>query len=132
MAEEILQEHVLEKLNALGPIEVIVGIPSYNNARTIGHVVKAAQAGLLKAFPHRKALIVNSDGDSKDGTPGVVEQVSIDAQSLMLVSHPLYPVHRLTTPYHGLPGKGIAFRTLLRIAEVAQARALAVVTWIPN
>ena len=127
MAEEILKEHVKEELSALGPVEIIVGIPSYNNAQTIGHVVKAAQAGLLNYFPDRKALIVNSDGGSKDGTPQVVEQASVDAHSLMLVSHPLYPVHRLTTPYHGLPGKGSAFRTLFRIAEVAQARALAVV-----
>ena len=127
MAEEILKEHVKEELSALGPVEIIVGIPSYNNAQTIGHVVKAAQAGLLNYFPDRKALIVNSDGGSKDGTPQVVEQTSVDAHSLMLVSHPLYPVHRLTTPYHGLPGKGSAFRTLFRIAEVAQARALAVV-----
>jgi len=127
LAEEILKEHVKEELSALGPVEIIVGIPSYNNAQTIGHVVKAAQAGLLNYFPDRKALIVNSDGGSKDGTPQVVEQASVDAHSLMLVSHPLYPVHRLTTPYHGLPGKGSAFRTLFRIAEVAQARALAVV-----
>jgi hypothetical protein len=45
----------------------------------------------------------------------------------MLVSHPLYPVHRFATPYHGVPGKGSAFRTLFRIAEIAQARAVVVV-----
>lgn len=127
MAEEILKQHVKEELNALGPVEIIVGIPSYNNAQTIGHVVKAAQGGLLNYFPDRKALIVNSDGGSKDGTQDVVERATVDAHSLMIVKHPLYPVHRLTTPYHGVPGKGSAFRTLFRIAEVAQARALAVV-----
>jgi glycosyltransferase involved in cell wall biosynthesis len=127
LAEEILKEHVTQELSVLGPMEIIVGIPSYNNAQTIGHVVKAAQAGLLNYFPDRKALIVNSDGGSKDGTPAVVEQADIDARSLMVVRHPLYPVHRLTTPYHGLPGKGSAFRTLFRIAEVTEARALAVV-----
>ena len=31
--------------------DVVVGIPSYNNARTIGHVVRAAHAGLEKYFP---------------------------------------------------------------------------------
>jgi hypothetical protein len=36
-------------------------------------------------------------------------------------------VHRLTTPYHGLPGKGSAFRTLFQIARAGQARALALV-----
>jgi len=127
LTEDILKESVKDELSTVGPVEIIVGIPSYKNARTIGHVVKAAQAGLLNSFPDRKALIVNSDGGSKDGTPEVVEQARIDAHSLLLVSHPLYPVHRLTTPYHGLPGKGSAFRMLFRIAEVTQARALAVV-----
>jgi hypothetical protein len=46
---------------------------------------------------------------------------------MLSVSHRLYPVHRLAAPYHGLPGKGSAFRTLCRVAEFAQARALAVV-----
>jgi hypothetical protein len=127
LTEDILKESVKDELSTVGPVEIIVGIPSYNNAQTIGHVVQAAQAGLLSHFPDRKALIINSDGGSKDGTPEVVKQASIDAHSLMLVSHPLYPVHRLTTPYHGLPGKGSAFRTLFRIAEVTQARALVVV-----
>lgn len=127
MAEDILNELVTEKLSSLGSVEIIVGIPSYNNARTIGHVVKAAQAGLLDYFPDRKALIVNSDGGSQDGTPEVIEKTSVDTRALMVVRHPLYPVHRLTTPYHGFPGRGSAFRTLFRIAELAQARALALV-----
>jgi hypothetical protein len=126
LAADILKEQVTEKLSSLGTVEIIVAIPSYNNARTIGHVVKAAQAGLLNYFPERKALIVNSDGGSRDGTPEVVEKAGVDTQALMVVRHPLYPVHRLTTPYHGLPGKGSAFRTLFRIAEIAKARALAV------
>jgi glycosyltransferase involved in cell wall biosynthesis len=125
--EEILKDQVKETLGALGEVEIIVGIPSYNNASTIGHVVQAAQAGLLKYFPARKALIVNSDGGSKDGTLEAVEHAKLDTQSLLSVSHPLYPVNRLTTPYHGLPGKGSAFRTLFRITELSQARALAVV-----
>jgi len=127
LPEEILPERVKEQVAAGGPVEIIVGIPSYNNARTIGHVVLAAQAGLLKYFPDRRALIVNSDGGSKDGTREAVERTQLDARALLLVRHPLYPVHRLTTPYHGVPGKGSAFRTVFRIAELLQARACAVV-----
>jgi glycosyltransferase involved in cell wall biosynthesis len=127
VAEDILASQIKQDISALGQTEIIVGIPSYNNASTIGHVVRAAHGGLLKFFPDRKAVIVNSDGGSKDGTMEAVEQANLDTASVLSVSHPLYPVHRLTTPYHGLPGKGSAFRTLFRIAEVAQASALAVV-----
>jgi hypothetical protein len=127
LAEGILSEHVKEALGGLGPLELVVGIPSYDNASTIGHVVKAAQAGLTNYFPDQKALIVNCDGGSKDGTPEAVERAKTDAHAPLVVRYPLDPVHHLTTPYHGLPGKGSAFRTLFQIVELAQARALAVV-----
>ena len=127
MPEEILTDQVQQQLQAAGSVDIVIGIPSYNNARTISHVVRAAQAGLLKYFPERRALIVNSDGGSRDGTGERVQETTIDPQVLLLVKHPLYPVHRLSTPYDGLPGKGSAFRTIFRIAERLQARACAVV-----
>ena len=46
---------------------------------------------------------------------------------MVLVSHPVRPIHRFSVPYHGLPGKGSAFRTIFRAAEVLEARACAVV-----
>src|SRR6516162_7404158 len=119
--EELLNQEVKQRLAGVGSVDIVVGIPSYNNARTIGHVVQAAHAGLLKYFPDRRALIVNSDGGSKDGTREMVEQVHLDTKSLLFVAHPLFPVHRLTTPYHGLPGKGSAFRTLFGIANLTRA-----------
>jgi len=112
VSEELLNQEVKRRLAAVGPVDIVVGIPSYNNARTIGHVVQAAQAGVLKYFPDQRALIVNSDGGSKDGTREVVEQANLDTHLLLLVKHPVYPVHRLTTPYNGIPGKGSAFRTI--------------------
>ena len=126
MENEILKPEVKASVQSAGPVDIVVGIPSYNNARTIGHVVRAAQAGLLRYFPDRRALIVNSDGGSKDDTREMVEQSQLDTKALF-VSHSLHPVHRLTTPYHGLPGKGSAFRTIFRITELTQAQALAVV-----
>src|SRR5690606_14773231 len=44
----------------------------------------------------------------------------------ILVRHPLHPIHRISTPYHGIPGKGSAFRTIFRVAEELQVRACAV------
>jgi hypothetical protein len=125
--EEILSDQVKRQVLAAGSVDIVVGIPSYNNARTISLVVQAAHGGLLKYFPDRRALVVNSDGGSKDGTREAVLAATLDARSLLLVRHPLHTVHRLTTSYHGVPGKGSAFRTIFRIAELLQARACAVV-----
>ena len=106
--------------------DILVGIASYNNAKTIGHVVKAVDAGLAKYFPEKRALIVNSDGGSKDGTPDIVRSATHDHTAIFL-SHPVYPIHRISMPYNGIPGKGSAFRALFRTAVELNAEACCVV-----
>ena len=118
---------IQQAVRTLGQADIVIGIPSYNNAGTIGHVVRAAQAGLIKYFPSSRGAIVNSDGGSKDGTPQQVLEARLPELSVLQVDHPLYPVQRLTTPYHGLPGKGSAFRTIFQLAEALHAKACAVV-----
>lgn len=106
--------------------DILVGIASYNNARTIGHVVKAIDAGLMKYFPNKKAVIVNSDGGSVDGTPDIVRTVTDDRAAIFL-SHPVYPAHRMSIPYSGIPGKGSAFRAIFQKVFEMEAEACCVV-----
>lgn len=121
-----LDPRVEEQLREMGGADLVVGIPSYNNARTIGHVVRAAGAGLAKHFPDRRAVIVNSDGGSRDGTPDIVASVELPGAATVLTAHRLTPAHRILTPYHGPPGKGSAFRTIFAIADRLGAKACAV------
>ncbi len=127
MSGVLLDPRTAERVREIGEAELVVGIPSYNNAATIGHVVRAAAAGLAKHFPGRRAVIVNSDGGSRDGTPDVVAETGHGSPQAILASHPLSPVHKILTPYHGVPGKGSALRTIFAIAEKLGARACAVV-----
>jgi len=122
-----LDPAVAERVRELGSADLLVGIPSYDNARTIGHVVRAVAVGLAKHFPGLTAVIVNSDGGSRDGTPQVVASTEIGSPQTILARHPLGPVHKILTPYHGMPGKGSALRTIFAIAERLGARACAVV-----
>lgn len=122
-----LPDELQTRLREIGEVEIVVGIPSYNNARTIAHVVQAAAAGLAKYFPERRSVIVNSDGGSKDGTREVVLAAEHDADALLLVTHRVRPAHRISTPYHGLPGKGSAFRTIFGVAQQLHAKACTVV-----
>lgn len=110
-----------------GSADIVVGIPSYNNARTIGHVVRAIQAGLAKYFPDRKAVLVNSDGGSRDGTMDVVRSTRIEDQASILVHHRIDTVPIIATPYEGIPGKGSAFKAIFEIADALNAKACAVV-----
>jgi glycosyltransferase involved in cell wall biosynthesis len=123
----LLSEPIREKVKQLGEVDILVGIPSYNNSRTIPHVVRAVSAGLAKYFPKAKSVLVNSDGGSKDGTPDLVSQTDVGHLDMILVDHPVYLVNKIITPYHGIPGKGSAFRTIFKIAEALHVKACCVV-----
>jgi glycosyltransferase involved in cell wall biosynthesis len=128
MADEaLLREDVQQQIKEIGRADILVGIPSYNSARTIRHVVRAISAGLAKYFPEQQAILINSDGGSTDGTPEVVRQTAIDDYRTLLTAHPLHTVHKIVTPYHGIPGKGSALRTVFKIAAELEAKACAVV-----
>jgi hypothetical protein len=121
-----LQDEAKKQVATIGQADIVVGIPSYNNARTIGHVVHAVQAGLAKYFPSSKCVLVNSDGGSKDGTSEIVQKTGIENLATVLVKHPQFPVHKIVTGYHGIPGKGSAFRTIFALAARLGAKACCV------
>ncbi len=127
MAQDILPQEARLAIEKLGRADIVIGVPSYNNGRTIGHVVRAAQAGLNKHFPEFQGVIINSDGGSKDDTRKQVLEAQLDASQLLLLDTPLNPVHRLSFPYHGIPGKGSAFRMIFQMARDLGAKACAVV-----
>ncbi len=127
MSEGLFSREAEKATEKIGAADIVVGVPSYNNGRTIGHVIAAAQAGLEKYFPQFRSLILNSDGGSSDNTREAVLQTGLDKTRLLLLTTPMYPVHRLSFPYHGVPGKGSAFRLIFQIAQRLGARACAVV-----
>jgi glycosyltransferase involved in cell wall biosynthesis len=122
-----LRGEIQERISEISEADILVGIPSFNNARTIGHVVKAVQAGFAKYFSDKKCVLVNSDGGSSDGTVEVVQDTTIDDFHSILLHHRKEAIFKISTPYHGIPGKGSAFRTIFQIAEALNVKACAVV-----
>jgi glycosyltransferase involved in cell wall biosynthesis len=122
----VLRDEVHRQIEEIGETEILVGIPSFNNANTIGHVVRAVHAGLSKYFPDQKSVLVNSDGGSQDDTMNIVEQSSADLDSILL-SHRVGTFRKIVTAYQGVPGKGSAFRTIFEIAKALNVKACAVV-----
>jgi glycosyltransferase involved in cell wall biosynthesis len=127
MAKDILSKEVKDQIQKLKKADIVVGIPSYNNSRTIPHVVRAVSAGLAKYFSKYNSILINSDGGSGDGTPDLVKETTVEDFETILIEHPVYPVSKIITPYHGIPGKGSAFRTIFAIADLLEAKACAVV-----
>jgi glycosyltransferase involved in cell wall biosynthesis len=123
----ILREEVSTRLSEIGEADILVGIPSFNNSDTIGHVVRAVQAGFAKYFPDQRAILVNSDGGSSDNTHEIVEKTAIEDFLPLLIDQRQNVLSKITTPYHGIPGKGSAFRTIFQIAKELNVKACAVV-----
>ena len=110
----ILDERLRSGITGIGSADVVVGIPSFRNAATIGHVASTAAKGLREHFPGARVAIVNADGGSEDGTPArVVEGAS--------------GVPVAVGRYIGPPGKGSAFRAIFTAVGMLGARACAVV-----
>ena len=109
-----LDDRLRAGLARVGSADLLVGIPSFNNAGTVGHVARTVAAGLRTHFPDASPVIVNADGGSKDGTSAVVE-ASTDGLPTM------------TGAYVGPPGKGSAFRAIFEIATQLGVEACAVV-----
>lgn len=125
-SESLLPDALVRDLMAVGQVDVLVGIPTLNNAATVRQVVQAVNAAFVRYFPRDRTVLLNSDGGSTDETPAIVRNMSADDAGTVTVSHQLRTTHRISAPYHGLPGKGNALRQILTVADLTQARAVAV------
>ena len=125
--DSVLSDELLYHLMAVGHVDMLVGIPTLNNAQTVRPVIRAVHQAFARYFPRDRTVLINSDGGSNDGTPNLMRNASTDDTETLTVSHSLRTVHRISTPYHGVPGKGNALRQIMTAAELTQARAIAVV-----
>lgn len=122
----LLPDELVQQLIAVGQVDVLVGIPTHNNAATIGPVVTAVHRAFARGFPRDRTVLINSDGGSTDDTRDIVRTLSVDDTDTVTLSHSLRTSHRISTPYHGVPGKGGALRQIFAAADLLQARAVAV------
>jgi hypothetical protein len=138
--ESLLTDDFLRQLINVGEVDIVVGLPTHNDAKTIGPVVQAIRTGILRFFPRERAVIINADGGSRDGTPELVTGASIDdVRGANLYA--LRTLHSISTRYASSPASGTALRTILAAAELLRAKACAVISpestniepeWIPR
>jgi hypothetical protein len=115
-------------VRGIGRADLMVGIPSFGNADTIGYVVRAAMAGMVQYFPDLKPVLVNADGGSVDDTPRVaVSTESPEYIEKMILVRPRHRLRRMAVTYRGTSGKGTAVRALLEVARELQVEALVLV-----
>jgi hypothetical protein len=126
--ESYLTDDFLRQLINVGEVDILVGLPTHNNAKTIGSIVHTIQSGILRGFPRERAVIVNADGGSRDGTPELVTGVSIGDARPASNLYALRTLHSISTKYAGSPASGVALRTILAAAELLRAKACVVLS----
>lgn len=95
--------------------DIIVGIPSYNEADAIGFVVKQINLGLKKYFPDAKSVIINADNNSPDNTRKAFLREKTNAPKIYLTTPP------------GIRGKGNNFHNLFNTAVKLDGKIVIVV-----
>jgi len=126
--ESILSDDFLRELINVGEVDIVVGLPTYNNGETVGQVVQAVRAGLLKHFPRARSVIINADGGSRDGTQDLVRAASISDLSISADVHALRTLHSISTRYENGPSNGAALHTIFAAADLLQTKACAVIS----
>lgn len=106
---------IVENPNHVDTVDIIVGIPSYNEADSIPYPTQIASQGLEKHFPKKRSVIINVDNYSSDGT-----------KEAFLNTETRVPKIYISTPKN-VKGKGNNVRNLLIAAVELNAKAVVMV-----
>jgi len=128
MEETFLSDEFIRQLMSVGEVDLLVGISSHNNAKTIGQVVQAAEEISLGAFRRERVVIVNADGGSTDSTREIVLGLAATSNGGTREVGSLRTLHRIATRYADAPSSGRALHTILAAAELLRAKACVVVS----
>lgn len=108
-------DSIVENPKHVDKVDILVGIPSYNEADAIAYPTQMASLGLKKHFPKKKSAIINLDNFSLDGT----KDAFFSAQTEV-------PKIYISTP-KDIRGKGNNVRNLLIAAVELNASAVVMV-----
>jgi glucosylglycerate synthase len=126
--ENFLSDDFLRQLINVGEADILVGLPTHNNAKTIGSIVQTIRNGILSSFPRERAVIINADGGSRDGTREVITGLSINDLRPASGLYALRTLHAISTQYASTPQSGVALRTILSAAELLRTKACIVIS----
>jgi len=116
MYKSALRAYTSKRIEEIERGDILVGIPCYNNEKTITHVIQMVTHGLNKHFKSTKNIIFIADGGSTDDTREVAKEFEIKPWQEKIVSI-----------YRGSAGKGNAVRSILEAAARLEIKACAIV-----
>jgi len=126
--ENLLTDEFLRQLINIGEVDIVVGLSTHNNARTIRPVIAAIQAGILKCFPRERVAIINADGGSQDDTIEQVKNASIDDLRRDQKVYALRTLHSIGVRYGRVPDPTKALQTIFAGADLLRAKTCVLVS----
>ena len=102
----------IENPDNVSSADIVVGIPSYNEVKTISLPTEQASIGLVEYFSDYVSVIINVDNNSKDGT-----------KEAFLNTKTKVPKLYVSTPDE-IKGKGYNINNLLKVAAELRAKAI--------
>ena len=96
-----LRGYTSKRLEEIETADILVGVPCYNNDKTIAHVIQMITHGLSKYYKDKRSVILVADGGSTDDTREAAREFEIKPWQEKIVSI-----------YRGPAGKGTALRSL--------------------
>ncbi len=111
-----LRGYTAKRVEEIGSADILIGIPCYNNERTIAHVVQMVTHGLATHYQDKRSVIFIADGGSTDDTREMAKEFEIKPWQEKIVSI-----------YRGSAGKGTALRSVFEAAERTKVDVCAMV-----
>ena len=111
-----LRSYPAKRIEEIESADILIGIPCYNNEKTIVHVIQMVSHGLAKHYKDQRSVIFVADGGSTDDTREVAREFEIRPWQEKLVSI-----------YRGPAGKGTALRSVFEAADRLKVRVCAMV-----
>jgi hypothetical protein len=111
-----LRRYTAKRIEEIRNADILIGIPCYNNEKTIAHVIQMVTHGLDKYYRDLRPVIFVADGGSTDDTREAAKEFQIKPWQEKVVSI-----------YRGPGGKGTALRSVFEAARTLNVRACAVV-----
>ncbi|MBP7706650.1 MAG: glycosyltransferase family 2 protein [Candidatus Aminicenantes bacterium] len=111
-----LRYYTSKRIEEIDTADILVGIPCFNNERTIAHVLQRVTHGLDRYYRDMRNVILVADGGSTDDTREAARDYEIKPWQEKIVSI-----------YRGPGGKGTALRSVFEAAERLAVKACVVV-----
>ncbi len=110
--ESSLPREALRRIRLLRRADLLIGIPSHRNGRTIAEVVDAVLEGIRTYLGGYQIVLMNADGGSSDNTVRHFREADLPPN-----------VEPFWIEYQGPNGKGTAIRAILEAAGRLEVKA---------